>query len=193
VRALTETDLPEAFCLAGWSYGGVLAFEIARQLERDTGRRPPLVLLDAFYDEDDVLLDEEMVRRRFVHDVARLAGQDGPAVRAVLNDSAAGPEDLDKTLASLDIELELSDDELAGRYATFRACALAMQSYRPPGPYGGPVTLLAASPRPDADEQWRAVCTGRFQSLDLPGDHYTLFTEPALGRIVAEIERTLAP
>jgi thioesterase domain-containing protein len=192
-QALTATGLPESYCLAGWSYGGVLAFEIARQLARDTGERPPVVLLDASYDDDVVPLDEPTVRRRFVHDVARRAGRDGPSVRAVLEDPAAGLVEIRETLASLEVELELSDDELAGRYAVFRACALALQSYRPPGPYGGPVTLLAASPRAAVEEQWRAVCTGRFQSDDLPGDHYTLFTEPALSRIVAEIERTLAP
>ena len=187
------TGFPESYCLAGWSYGGVLAFEVARQLERDTGERPPVVLLDAFYDEEVVALDEPTVRRRFVHDVARLAGRDGPSVRAVLDDPAAGLADIRETLSSLGVELELSDDELAGRYATFRACALALESYSPPGPYGGPVTLLAASPGTEMQEQWRAVCTGRFQSENLPGDHYTLFAEPALSRIVAEIERTLAP
>jgi thioesterase domain-containing protein len=190
-QALTAAGLPESYCLAGWSYGGVLAFEIARQRERDTGERPPVVLLDASYDEDVVPLDEPTVRRRFVHDVARLAGRDGPSVRAVLDDPAAGVADIRETLASLEVEPELSDDELAGRYAVFRACALALQSYRPPSPYGGPVTLLAISPRAAVEEQWRAVCTGPFRSYDLPGDHYTLFTEPALSRIVAEIERTL--
>jgi thioesterase domain-containing protein len=199
-QALTATglppslpaSLPESYCLAGWSYGGVLAFEIARQLERDTGQRPPVVLLDASYDEDVVPLDEPTVRRRFVHDVARLAGRDGPPVHAVLDDPAAGVAGIRDTLASLEVELGLSDDELAGRYAVFRSCALALQSYRPPGPYGGPVTVLAVSPRAAVEEQWRAVCTGPFRSADLPGDHYTLFTEPALSRIVTEIERTLA-
>jgi surfactin synthase thioesterase subunit len=42
------------------------------------------------------------------------------------------------------------------------------------------------------EEQWRTVCTGRFRAESVPGDHYTLFTEPALSRIVAEIERALA-
>lgn len=192
-QALIATASPESYCLAGWSYGGVLAFEIARQLERDTGERPPVVLLDASYDDDVVPLDEPTVRRRFVHDVARLRERDGPSVRAVLDDPDAGLVDIRETLASLEVEVELSDDELAGRYAVFRACALALQSYRPPGPYGGPVTLLAASPRGAAEEQWRAVCTGRFRSDELPGDHYTLFTEPALSRIAAEIQRMLAP
>jgi thioesterase domain-containing protein len=192
-QALTATELPRSYCLAGWSYGGVLAFEIARQLERDTGQRPPVVLLDAAYDEELVPLDEPTMRRRFVHDVARLAGRDGPSVRAVVDDPAAGLVDLRETLVSLGVELELSDEELAGRYAVFRACALALEAYRPPGPYGGPVTVLATSPRAAVEEQWRAVCTGRFQADDLPGDHYTVFTEPALGRIVAAIERTLTP
>lgn len=156
-------DAPEPFCLAGWSYGGVLAFEAARQLERETGARPPVVLLDAFHDEDPQDLDEPTIRRRFAHDVARLTGQD-------VSDGD-----------------ELMDD----RYAVFRACALALQDYRPPGPYGGPVTLLAASPKPGFDQQWRDVCTGPFASHEVPGDHYTLFAEPALSRIVAEIERTL--
>jgi thioesterase domain-containing protein len=190
-RALTAAGLPESCCLAGWSYGGVLAFEIARQLERAAGERPPVVLLDAAYDEDAGPLDEPTVRRRFVHDVARLAGRDGPPVRAVLDDPAAGVADIRETLTSLEVELQLTDDELAGRYAIFRSCALALQAYRPPGPYGGPVTLLAAAPSAAMEEQWRAVCTGPFQCDDLPGDHYTLFTGSALRRIVAEIERTL--
>jgi thioesterase domain-containing protein len=192
-QALSTTGSPEPYCLAGWSYGGVLAFEVARQLERDAGQQPPVVLLDASYDEDLVPLDEASVRRRFVHDVARLTGRDGPSVRAVLGDPAGGLIDIGDALASLEVDLRLGDDELARRYAVFRACALALQSYHPPGPYGGPVTVLAAAPRAAMEETWRAVCTGRFRSDDLPGDHYTLFTEPALGQIVAEIERTLAP
>ncbi|MFF5973373.1 amino acid adenylation domain-containing protein [Streptomyces sp. NPDC012769] len=191
-RALTAAGPPESYCLAGWSYGGVLAFEVARQLERDTGARPPVVLIDASYEEDVEPLDERTVRRRFVHDVARLAGQDGPAVRAVLDDPVAEPLDLRKTLTSLDVELDLGDDELDRRFTVFRACALAQQAYRPPSAYGGPVTVLATSPRDAVEAEWRAVCTGPFRADDLPGDHYTLFTQPALSRVVAAIEETLA-
>ncbi len=57
------------------------------------------------------------------------------------------------------------------RYAVFRACALALRDYRPAGPYGGPVTLLAASPEPGFDQRWRDVCTGPFRSHEVPGDH----------------------
>ncbi|MEU0357519.1 non-ribosomal peptide synthetase [Streptomyces cyaneofuscatus] len=191
-QALTSAGLPESWCLAGWSYGGVLAFEVARQLEQDTGQRPPVVLLDAFYDEDDTPLDEATIRRRFVHDVARLAGRDGPEVRAVLDDPGDGPLDIRRTLNALRVEPGLSDDELADRYAVFRACALSLQSYSPPGPYGGPATLLATSTHAALEKSWRSVCTGPFHSHELSGDHYTLFTEPSLSRIVAAVEQALA-
>ncbi|MFD3586368.1 amino acid adenylation domain-containing protein [Streptomyces sp. NPDC058683] len=192
-HSLTEAGLPRSCCLAGWSYGGVLAFEVARLIERKTGERPPLVLLDAAYDEDSVPLDETTVRQRFVHDVARLTGRDGPQVREVLDDPAVGVADVRATLTRLGVELELTEQELTSRFETFRSSALSMQAYRPPGPYGGPVTLLTASPHLAMEEQWRTVCTGPFRAESVPGDHYTLFTEPALSRVVAAIEETLAP
>ncbi|MGX1543856.1 non-ribosomal peptide synthetase [Streptomyces adustus] len=191
-HSLLETGLPPAGCLAGWSYGGVLAFEVARQIEHKTGERPPLVLLDAAYDEDSVPLDEATVRQRFVHDVARLTGRDGPRVRAVLDDPAVGVADVKESLTHLGVELDLTEQELTSRFETFRSCALSMQAYRPPGPYGGPVTVLTASPHLAMEEQWRTVCTGPFRAETVPGDHYTLFTEPALSRVVAAIEESLA-
>ncbi|MET8249446.1 amino acid adenylation domain-containing protein [Streptomyces sp. NPDC005202] len=191
-HSLMEAGLPPSCCLAGWSYGGVLAFEVARQIEQKTGERPPLVLLDAAYNEDSVPLDEATVRQRFVHDVARLTGRDGPQVRAVLDDPAVGVADVRETLIRLGVELELTKQELASRFETFRSSALSMQAYRPPGPYGGPVTVLTASPHIAMEEQWRTVCTGPFRAESVPGDHYTLFTEPALSRVVAAIEETLA-
>ncbi|MFE5209779.1 amino acid adenylation domain-containing protein [Streptomyces sp. NPDC056600] len=191
-RSLTGTGLSASCCLAGWSYGGVLAFEVARQIEETTGQKPPVILLDAAYDEDSVPLDEATLRQRFVHDVARLIGREGPEVAAVLEDPAAGVADVGKTLIDLGVELELTEQELADRFATFRSCALSMQAYRPPAPYGGPVTVLVASPHIAMEEQWRAVCTGPFRAERVPGDHYTLFTEPAIGRVVAAIEETLA-
>ena len=191
-RSLTASGLPESCCLVGWSYGGVLAFEVARQIEQETGQRLPAVLLDAAYDEDTVPLDEPTVRRRFVHDVARLTGRDRPAVRAVLDDPAAGVAGVRETLTGLGIELDLTEEELAARFEIFRFCARSMQAYRPPAAYGGPVTVLTASPQLAMEEQWRKACTGPLKAESVPADHYTLFAEPALSRVVAAIDEMLA-
>ena len=53
------------------------------------------------------------------------------------------------------------------------------------------VAVLAASSQTAMAEKWQRVCTGQFRAEGVPGDHYTLFTEPALSRVVAAIEETL--
>lgn len=190
-RTLVERDLLRSCALVGWSYGGVLAFEVGRQIEQATGQRPPIVLLDAAYDEDTVPLDESTLRRRFVHDVVRLGGQVGQPAGAALGDSSTTIVDLRATFRESGVELALTDEELAARFEIFRFSALAMQAYRPTAPYGGPVTVLTASPHIAMEEQWRAACTGPFLTRNVPGDHYTLFTPPALSWIVAAVEDAL--
>ncbi|HEX9623888.1 MAG TPA: amino acid adenylation domain-containing protein, partial [Streptosporangiaceae bacterium] len=47
---LLRTDLPDGpYCLGGWSMGGVLAYEMARQLEAKAENIPLLVLIDPPY------------------------------------------------------------------------------------------------------------------------------------------------
>ncbi|MGH3158649.1 MAG: alpha/beta fold hydrolase, partial [Streptosporangiaceae bacterium] len=74
LRALAGPADPGRCVLAGWSYGGAVAFEMARMHAAATGELPPVVLLDCVYYGDVELEDETRLRRRFVYDVARLAG-----------------------------------------------------------------------------------------------------------------------
>jgi amino acid adenylation domain-containing protein len=188
VRAM---DLPEPLCLAGWSYGGVLAFEVARQLERWDGRRPAVVLVDAAHDEDPEPLGEATVRRRFLHDVARLVLQDDAAARVALGDASLTAVSLRDALSSLGVNLEITNAELDERFSVFRTCALGLAAYSPPGSYGGPVSLLAVAPEAGVEAQWRAVCSGPFSCTRIAGDHYTVFEEPALSPIVQAIEQAV--
>ncbi|MGH3159866.1 MAG: hypothetical protein ACRDNF_25280, partial [Streptosporangiaceae bacterium] len=104
---------------------------------------------------------------------------------------ASGPLGLPALLAAADVELELTEAEIVARYATFRACSLSLQAYRPPAPYPGPVTLAMAGQAPGIRARWRAVSAGPFEVVVLPGDHYTLFLPPALAEVTAVIEAAL--
>jgi thioesterase domain-containing protein len=193
LRGLAEATDPGRCVLAGWSYGGAVAFEMARQHAEATGARPPVVLLDCVYYGDVELETETRLRRRFVYDVARLAGRDHDAVRTALKAreraSAGLPAlDLHVLLAAAGVNLELTEAEITARYATFRACSLSLQAYRPPTPYAGPVTLAMAGEAPGIKERWRDVSGGPFDVAALPGDHYTLFRPPALPAVAGLIE-----
>jgi thioesterase domain-containing protein len=196
LRALAEATDPGRCVLAGWSYGGAVAFEMARLHAQATGAQttsalPPVVLLDCVYYGDVELETEAMLRRRFVYDVARLAGCDHDTVRAALKArerAAAGVLDLPVLLAAAGVDLELTEAEIEARYATFRACSLSLQAYRPGAPYRGPVTLAMAGDAAGVAQRWQAVSAGPFELARLPGDHYTLFVEPALTEVTRVIE-----
>jgi thioesterase domain-containing protein len=188
---------PGAHVFAGWSYGGALAFEAARQHAAATGETPPVVLLDSLYYGDVELEDEPTVRRRFVYDLARLSGRPHGPVRAALKDRAPTPAadpagELRAMLALAQVTIALTDAELVLRYRTFRACSLALQTYRPEQPYPGPVTVVSADESADWQRaRWLPVCDGPVELVRLPGDHYTLFRPPALDVVAAAVAAAL--
>jgi amino acid adenylation domain-containing protein len=194
LTSLARVADPGRCLLAGWSHGGVLAFEMARQ-HAAAGQTPPhAVLIDCCYWGDRPPEDEPTLRQRFVYDLIRVTGGDKAAAESAAKAAAAGPHGLDRAAlrGALDragISLILTDAELADRYETFRRCCLAMQSYtRPATTYGGNVTLIVTQQADIIQQRWAAVVTGQMRTVRLPGDHFTLFRPPALAMVASEIE-----
>ncbi len=186
--------------LGGWSMGGVVAFEMARQLDAagegvetlvlidsqvpslSTPDRPPpgggLVLARMFARDlglgDDLLpaLDAE-------------AGDGGEAayLRRLLHaGQAAG-----RLPASLDPSL------LERLYGIFRINLEALHAYRP-GEYGGSATLLRAAdgdPAGKPDLGWGRVVRGGVDVRTVPGTHHTMVREPRAEALAREMERAL--
>jgi thioesterase domain-containing protein len=187
LAALAALTDPARCVLAGWSHGGALAFEMARQHEAATGGQPAVALLDCSYYGDVELDDDATLRRNFAYDFARLVGRDSPEVRAALMAIDPMAASLRALLDAAQVTVTLTDAELADKYQTFRSCALALESYCPAGRYGGQVTLLVAEQADAIAAHWRKMITGPFSCVRLPGDHYTLFTPPILPALVAGI------
>lgn len=179
---------PARCVLAGWSYGGMVAFEMARRADG----HPPVVLIDANYYGDVELDDEDTLRRRFAYDLSRLVGRDDASVQTGLAeidpapDEPAGPQ-LRAMLTAAGADVPFTTADLEARYATFRGCALALQFHEPDGPYDGPVTLVLAADATGVEEHWAAVCTGAFRVDRLTSDHYTLFAPAALDAVAGAI------
>lgn len=195
LTALARIADPADCLLAGWSHGGVLAFEMARQHAEAGGRPPHAILIDCCYWGNRPPEDEATLRRRFVYDLIRLDGGDD----AIAESAAAAAPDLDAAglraaLGSAGVSLMFTDSELADRYQTFRACCLALQSYTCPATrYGGQVTLMATQHADILRQRWAAVVTGPMRTVRLPGDHFTLFRPPALALVRSQIEAAAGP
>jgi len=168
LKELREVQPEGPYRLGGWSMGGLVAFEMARQLTQD-GEQPELVALidtppPAPGREPDDSADD--LRAAFARDLARLPGHD-----AETDPAAFEP-----------------------LFATFVLNRRASRLYDP-APYPGRVALwLSEQTRAnlplDLPAAWsRLICLegGGVETSTLPGDHYSLLRAPQVERLAREL------
>jgi len=152
------------YLLGGWSLGGAVAFEMARQLEREGEAVERVVLIDSYAPGD--------VWQQDVEDAALVAlfARDMTGL-------------LPPGLGTADLER---------RFATFAANHRAMVRYTG-GPCTAPLLLIrAAEPASgDPDRGWGRLAGQEVEVHELPGDHYTLLREPGVERLAALLNERL--
>ncbi len=160
IRAV-QPDGP--YLLGGWSSGGVIAFEMARQLQASGADVAQVVLLDSMApgETGDRDPDEKLSL------LAGFAGNLGIPIEGVLE-----VNDLRRQF-----ELYLADIE-------------ALRNYDPP-PASFPVLLLSAADEPEDPESiaiWRRLSSQNLEVHYVPGDHLSILRAPHVSNL-AEILR----
>jgi amino acid adenylation domain-containing protein len=193
VAALRQRQPAGPYLLAGWSMGGFLAFEMARQLA--AAGTPPrmVVMIDSNVPGPLPRPSEQEILQTFVQDMAGVAGLPAPAV-----DPAVAALDSDHRLDRLReilvgaelIPSDVTTGFLAGRFAVFRANMLSIYSYRPEV-YPGRVTMFQAAEE-DSRDGWRAYAGGGYETVVLPGTHYSMWSPPHLPRLASALEEQIA-
>ncbi|HRI49124.1 MAG TPA: amino acid adenylation domain-containing protein [Pseudomonadota bacterium] len=187
VTALRQVQPAGPYQLLGWSLGGVLAFEMARQLHEAGQRVALLALLDSAAPapqqraELHAALSEPALLQWFLTDLTR---QRNDATAALPDER---PTDLRAALPLLSSQGLLPSNkeeaQLAALYALFRRNLRLAIDYRP-GPYEGPVLLLRAAASPAApDLGWQSLCSCALELVELPGDHYTTLSPANVGTV----------
>ncbi|MBX5331893.1 hypothetical protein HQO90_12945 [Rhodococcus fascians] len=169
VRTLIDTEAAiDGMLLGGYSFGGNIAFEIARQLIDHHHLYPGRVLLiDSFAPQ-------------------AFTGTNGPAT-----DLASEVQRMVSTLA--DESPALAEERSAILMSTFSTMWLsntrALATYRPKRTIPTPITLLRADTPLQASHatalgiqrhrvsHWSGWTTGPVDVIDVPGDHYSMFTD----------------
>jgi amino acid adenylation domain-containing protein len=170
--------------LFGYSYGGILAMEVARALRAAGEVIGTLVLLDSHLPADGIY--KPAWRRAFVH--ARQIARGGPGLlskrlreRSRRLSAPAGPAAQHQKAGRLFDEAE-------------RACTRAFLTYRAE-PYSGDVLLLRASKLLDHLQftkelpmgGWPGVVTGRLTLETIPGDHASILKDPDAGAVAQRL------
>ncbi|MEM7587786.1 MAG: AMP-binding protein, partial [Acidobacteriota bacterium] len=156
------------YLLGGWSFGGVLAFEMARQIEAAGETVDLLLLVDAFAPrlDDRRQVSEQDLRAAFHRDLARQGGL---------------PEGIDASL-------------FEPYFAIFRSHHEAILRYHPAGPVAARTLLFEASERPDLPplvEGWRPWLRSEPTVEQVAGDHYSLLSLPSVTTLASRIAASL--
>jgi thioesterase domain-containing protein/glycosyltransferase involved in cell wall biosynthesis len=198
VAALRGRQERRPYLLGGWSFGALVAFEMARQLA-DAGEE---VALLALVDCTAPLpgwrgegFDPEIGDRELIDLWAReLAG--GGAAEAKEEVPERSPEERTALVLAELRRLRLLPAtaglaELQRGLRVYRAHRRALRGYEP-GLYGGPVALFRTATVGAIDEPawgWATLATGKLDVHVLPGTHYTLLAEPHVRELAAALEK----
>jgi thioesterase domain-containing protein len=194
------------YYLGGWSLGGAVAFELARQLAAEGKDVALLAVLDSTPgggeetagEEDDAYWLMEIADY-----LKRLWGFDLGLSREALR--ALPPEEqVGRFVASLQntpFAAAAGPEPLRRLLDVFKTNVRAFRLYRP-RPYPGPITLFRPAPAnggPEAADPtlgWAALSPRPVGIETVPGDHISALAEPHVqslaGRLRARIDQTLA-
>ncbi|MCP3162268.1 alpha/beta fold hydrolase, partial [Myxococcus qinghaiensis] len=190
------------YILGGWSMGGVIAFEMARELERQGQQVEQLVLLDSFAPGDESLMtspEDALLLTGMAMDLARTAGAEStlrPELLMGLTEDEQFARFAEHARGAGWLPPEVQDTDLQAWRDVTRANLRALSAYRP-GPYGGPMLLLRAKDAKreravDASHGWsRWVAPGQLTVEDVGGDHYSALRAPYVNALASRLARIL--
>ncbi|MFJ5987028.1 amino acid adenylation domain-containing protein [Lentzea sp. NPDC092896] len=172
-RAVREEVPGTRYRIGGWSMGGVLAIEIARELEAAGCEVDFVLALDVAESPSGLaaaVIDQAVLWSWLGRDLAGLAGVPWHGENL---GSARELFDALRTAGVLPRDVAFSEFEAVCE--RFEANARALYAYRPDR-FGGVVHFVqaASGADPDVVREWRALCDGQFEHHVVPGDHYTV-------------------
>ncbi|MER8000614.1 beta-ketoacyl synthase N-terminal-like domain-containing protein [Streptomyces sp. NPDC095613] len=200
------------YLLAGYSFGGSVALEMAAELERDGEEVERTVLLDSHPPEAYIggSADDAAFLAAFPALVGKILPGSAPgtgeaAAEAVETVPPRSVEEVIERLADGTWSAAMKA-ELAGFFHTWQDNHEALKRWFPDRPLSGDIVVLAAEQEEDRAIMraldirrterglWARHSSGRVEVRQVPGDHYSMIRSPEhLPHLGAAFDRALGP
>ncbi|SDK11661.1 phthiocerol/phenolphthiocerol synthesis type-I polyketide synthase D [Actinopolyspora mzabensis] len=205
IELIREIQPEGPYRLGGWSFGGCLAFETARQLADRGEEVETLLLIDSILPlPAQGISDEELITRRFRRFVEHIEHTYGVSLPVPVDelDEFDEQEQLERIMAALaGEELGIGAGVLRHQYTSYVDARIA-ERYEP-GRYEGPVVLYRAAEaesttttldprylRADDSLGWEEYATD-LEVVRVPGDHLSMIDPPHVDVMADHLRRVL--
>ncbi len=198
IAALQAQHPHGPYLLAGWSLGGVVAFEMACQLQAQGHTIAALILIDSRLVRPD---EPELTDLLLLHAFAQHLGVAEEHLVALGNELAACPaeERVATALHTLQhqglLPADLSLAQISARFAVFQAHVRAARQYVPRS-FAGAISLMQAQDGTAADggriaERWASLSTGGITIHTVPGNHFSILRSPHVSLLSTRVQECL--
>ena len=197
LEALRAAQPAGPYRLGGWSMGGVVAFEMARQLAARGEEVEQLAVLDVSVSghgsSGAASADDATVLAWFARDLAGLLGGPLSAGLAGISADTPLPEAFARAQALGVLPADLDLQTALHRFEVFRANLRRVESYVA-GAYPGHVQLVRAASSHFTDPVdptlgWAALAKGGVEVHEVAGDHWAVLRPPALETVAAMLQK----
>ncbi|HET6933427.1 MAG TPA: amino acid adenylation domain-containing protein, partial [Candidatus Angelobacter sp.] len=197
VECIRSIQTEGPYLLGGWSMGGVVAFEMGRQLLQE-GESADIYLIDTAapnHQTSSWVPDDALLISYFVKDLESITGRpldiDPESLQALPQGAALGL--LFEKVRGLSIIPEQAPyEELVKLFYKFRKNLRALLTYNAE-PYAGRVTLIKSSGTTGDDNDpslgWAAFAQGQFGIHEIEGDHYSIVTGAQVQELASLLEQ----
>lgn len=199
VELLRTVQAEGPYLLGGWSMGGVVAFEMAQQLQTQGRTVALLVMIDSYRLTGDLELEAESDEADLLVNFALDLGL--PLRRIKLGWKHLEQLTLNGRLAHVleqaqETNILPPDIEPAQVHCLFRVFKSNFQAmgHYVPVTYAGPIALFRANEHfDDLDEDlgWDELAVGGLTVQVVPGDHYTMVREPNVKTLAERLNHQL--
>jgi amino acid adenylation domain-containing protein len=203
LAAVRERQPAGPYTLAGWSFGGLVALEMAQQLRRQREHARLLVFdtpMAGTRADPDRDAEDTSVLRLLASVLEALAGIPRDAalglLRAMDDDDARAAYLLEQARRSRTVPSDFGMEQVRPLLRVVEASARAWRDYQPT-PYTGPITLLRTPEPPglrpdDPSLGWSRVAGADLETRIVPGQHHRMLLEPEVAHIAEHVRAWLA-
>ncbi|MFR9753838.1 alpha/beta fold hydrolase [Nocardia sp. 004] len=211
LQALRRVHPTGPYHLAGWSFGGYVALEIARQLPEHEVSSVTLLDTMALRNHARTVIEEEPLIRSFFSELL-WSTRGSHSAPVEFEPDVHGSEELlaamlDEAVRVGILPADSPPQTMKRLYETFHANYSAMLNYQLE-PYERDITLLRATEElpsgidlvhqtisamsDKADNGWQQYAAREFTVIEVPGDNLNMLSEPNVGEVAQRLDEVMS-